>query len=522
MSFIDYAIVLLYLFGMLAIGFVYRHQQSQSDYFLGGRTLPWQALSLSVMATQLSAVSFISAPAFVGMREGGGLIWLSYELAIPLAMLLLLWLVLPSLHASGVISVYDFLERRFNRFTRVLISLVFQVSRSFATAIMIYAITIVLQSTMGLPFWLSIVSIGLITLIYSASGGMKAVVIGDAVQMILIVIGAVLCLWIALDHLGGWQVMLDNTDTSRLSTLNKEGIGLTGSDFGLLPMLFGGLVLYASYYGCDQSEAQRSLSSKSIGDLRKVLITVGLARFPITLLYCFSGLAIGAVVVTTPEFAAQIPQDNSDWMVPLFIINYMPVGLTGLLVVAMMAAAMSSLSSAINSLSAVTLEDITRITKTTLSAHEYVKKARLIGIFWGLVTLGLATVAGDIAPTIIEAINKIGSVFYGPILAVFILGLYSKKIASLAASIGLVAGVSVNIYLWLSGNPLFWFWWNVIGLLVTFSFAYLVHFSYTAKHPVEHKTTPVINGLTLQAVAILVAWFVIIFTCIAFLPAVLL
>lgn len=517
MSLLDYAIVLIYLLGMLGIGFVYRQQNSQSDYFLGGRSLPWQALSLSVMATQLSAVSFISAPAFVGMRAGGGLIWLSYELAIPLAMLLLLWLILPSLHASGVISVYDFLERRFNRFTRVLISLVFQVSRSFATAIMIYAITIVLQSTMGLPFWVSITSIGLITLIYSASGGMKAVVIGDAVQMVLIVLGAGLCLWVALSQLGGWQVMLENIDPSRLKTLNTKGFGLNGNDFGLLPMLFGGLVLYASYYGCDQSEAQRSLSSKSISDLRKILITVGLARFPITLLYCFSGLAIGALVVSTPDFAAQIPKGRSDWMVPVFIVNYMPIGLTGLLVVAMMAAAMSSLSSAINSLAAVTLEDVTRLTKTELSPQEYVQKARILGIFWGLVTLGLSTIAGDIAPTIIEAINKIGSVFYGPILAVFMIGLYSKKVGALSVSVGLVFGVATNISLWLLGSPLFWFWWNVVGFIITLSTALLLHISFTSKH--DYDEAQIINGLNKQAIVILIVWFFIIFACIALLPS---
>ncbi|MDT0595354.1 sodium:solute symporter family transporter [Glaciecola petra] len=516
MNLIDYVIVFAYLLAMLGIGFYYRKQTDQSDYFLGGRTLPWQALSLSVMATQLSAVSFISAPAFVGLREGGGLFWLSYELAIPLAMLFLLWFILPSLHASGVVSVYDFLEKRFNRFTRVLISFVFQISRSFATAIMIYAITLVLQSTMGLPFWLSIVCIGLITLIYSAFGGMKAVVIGDAVQMLLIIFGAVACLWVALSHLGGFQVMLDNTDSARLETLNYTGYGLSGNDFGLLPMLFGGLVLYASYYGCDQSEAQRSLSSRSIGDLRKILVTVGLARFPITLLYCFSGLAIGALVATTPEFAAQIPSDRTDWMVPIFILNYMPIGLTGLLVVAMMAAAMSSLSSAINSLAAVSLEDYIRISKKTLSPTQYVSNARWVGVFWGVVTLGLSTIAGDIAPTIIEAINKIGSLFYGPILAIFLLGIYSKKVGALAASGGLLFGVGVNIYLWLSGSLLFWFWWNVIGFVIALCVAYTITFTLTNQR--NKALAEKINGLTLSAIVILVAWFLFIFMAIALLP----
>ncbi len=512
MALIDYIIIGFYLLFMLGIGFYYRKQKDQSDYFLGGRTLPWQALSLSVMATQLSAVSFISAPAFVGLREDGGLIWLSYELAIPLAMLFLLWFLLPSLHASGVISVYDFLEKRFNQFTRVLISVVFQISRSFATAIMIYAITIVLQSTLNLPFWLSITCIGLITLIYSTSGGMKAVVIGDAIQMILIILGALACLYVALSHLGGWQTLLDNTEPERLTAINYSGSGLNGNDFGFLPMLFGGLILYASYYGCDQSEAQRSLSSKSLSDLRKILITVGLCRFPVTLLYCLSGLAIGALINLTPQFANTIPAENPDWMVPLFIIEYMPNGLIGILIVAIMAAAMSSLSSAVNSLAAVSTQDIIRLTGKKISGQQNLLFAKAMGIFWGLVTIGLSTVIDDIAPTIIEAINKIGSVFYGPILAIFIMGIYSRNVGSVAASTGLLSGVGINLFFWLSGSDLFWFWYNATGLLVTVIVAYLVT---TFEKINDHKKTIITFGLNKKAIVVLVSWFAFILTIIS-------
>lgn len=130
MNNIDYTIAAIYLIGLLLMGFVLRKQTSKQDYFLAGRSLGWKPLSLSIMATRLSAVSFISAPAFVGLREGGGLVWLSYELALPLAMLLLLYWILPALYRSGVVSVYDFLEQRFGRSTRLLISMVFQISRS--------------------------------------------------------------------------------------------------------------------------------------------------------------------------------------------------------------------------------------------------------------------------------------------------------------------------------------------------------------------------------------------------------
>ena len=331
MGWIDYTIVAIYLIGLLAMGLAFRHQHNSREYFLGGRTIPWPALSLSVMATQLSAISFISAPAFVGLREGGGLIWLSYELALPIAVLLMLWRLLPTLHQSGVVSVYDFLERRFERSTRLLISFVFQLSRSFATAIMIYAISLILQGTMGLEQWHSIVVIGVITLIYSAMGGMKAVVFGDAIQMIIILAGALTCLFVALDVIGGVDAAMALVDSDRMEAVNMDSLGLNGNDFGLLPMLFGGIVLYASYYGCDQSEAQRSLSANSVTDLRKVMYTVALSRFPITVIYCTTGLVIGALVLNTPSLQAQIPTDQPDWMMPVFIVNYLPEGVIGLL-----------------------------------------------------------------------------------------------------------------------------------------------------------------------------------------------
>ncbi|MEP4888906.1 MAG: sodium/solute symporter [Aliiglaciecola sp.] len=509
MSWLDYSIVGFYLLGLLCMGLLFRQQRNRDDYFLGGRSIPWPALSLSVMATQLSAVSFISAPAFVGLREGGGLIWLSYELALPAAVALMLWRLLPSLHKSGVVSVYEYLERRFSRSTRLLISFVFQLSRSVATAIMIYAISLILQGTMGMEQWHSIVLIGVITLVYSAMGGMKAVVYGDALQMILIFGGALTCLWIALDHIGGVEQALTLIEPARLVAVKPDQFGLSGNDFGLLPMLFGGIVLYASYYGCDQSEAQRSLSAHNLGDLRKMMLTVAICRFPITLVYCAAGLVIGAMVMNTPSLQAQIPADNPDWMMPIFIINYLPSGIIGLLVVAIMAAAMSSLSSAVNSLAAVSVEDLCRLFKHQPNNETYIKYARLAGMGWGLVTLFLSFIAGDIAPTIIEAINKIGSVFYGPVLAIFLLGIYSKKIASYAANTGLAAGVLVNMGLWLFESPIFWFWWNLIGFVTTIAVGYLMTFltKPTDSHQPSIRLLSVSNVLMLIGLSVALTLF---------------
>lgn len=515
MNILDYTIISFYLLGLLVMGYVLKRQANKTDYFLGGRTLGWMPLSLSIMATQLSAVSFISAPAFVGLREGGGMIWLSYELALPLAMLFLLLTILPFLHRSGVISVYDYLERRFDRSSRLLISFVFQISRAFATGIMVYAISVILQGTLGIAHWQSVPLIGVVTLIYSLQGGMKAVVYGDAVQMLLIVAGTALCLGFGLHAIGGFEVFWQQVDSQRLSTLNMASTGFDGEGFGLLPMLLGGLVLYAAYYGCDQSEAQRSLSAKNTSDLKKMIITASLLRFPITLLYCSAGLVIGTLVINTPALQAQIPQSNPDWMIPIFIINYLPNGIIGLLVVAIFAAAMSSVSSAINSLSAVSVEDYCRLTNKQLSETQYLSLARFTGLFWGVVTLVLSFFAGEIAPTIIEAINKIGSVFYGPILACFVLGFWAKQVQARHLNIALLCGVTSNIVLWLFVDHVFWFWWNASGFIVTVLTALLFAVANPQSQLSANTKGPQEKTLSAFDIALLLSWFgVILLVCI--------
>ncbi len=218
----------------------------------------------------------------------------------------------------------------------------------------------------------------------------------------------------------------------------------------------------------------------------------------------------------TPELQAQIPDNKPDWMMPVFIVNYLPSGLIGLLVVAIMAAAMSSLSSAINSLAAVTTEDICRVKGHELSDEQYMRFAKRAGVGWGLFTLILSFFAGDIAPTIIEAINKIGSVFYGPVLATFLLGIHSKRITAKAANIGLLLGVFSNTFLWLSDNPLFWFWWNFIGFIVAILSAHLAN----RLIPSSNKPKPqrAFSGITPTLATTLFVWCTLLVVVCSLLP----
>lgn len=475
MNYIDFIIVACYIIGFLLLGRLFKDNKSGKDYFLGGKSFGWFPLSLSTAATQLSAISFISAPAFVGMKEGGGMQWLTFEFAVPLAMLILMVFLVPPMYKSGIVSVYEYLEKRFDRSSRTLISIVFQISRAFGTSVMVYTVALIIMSVMDIPMWQTITIIGVVTLIYSYQGGMKAVVYGDMIQMIILLVGMFIIFFAGLHYLGGWDQFIAKIDTSRLNAVDFNSWGFQGDEFGFWPMLIGGLFLYLSYYGTDQSQVQRLFSAQDINTVNKTLLANGLMRFPITLFYTIMGLIIGTYVFSTPEFLSKIPVDKPDLMIPIFIRDYLPHGVIGILMIAIMSAAMSSLSSAINSLSAASVEDIFNRNKNLTDA-QYMRLSRYTALFWGLVCLILAFFTGDIAKTVIEAINKIGSVFYGPILATFIAAIAVKKVSAKGANIGLITGVLVNVYLWLFVPDVFWFWWNAIGAVVTLSVAYITSF----------------------------------------------
>ncbi len=485
MNFIDYFIIIFYLIGLLILGYFFKKNKSSNDYFLGGRSMGWGPLTLSTMATQLSAISFISAPAFVGLKEGGGLQWLTFEFGVPLAMAFLMIAIVPTLYKSGVVSVYEYLEKRFDASSRLIISFVFQISRSVAAGVMIYTMSLILQSAFDVDFWISILIIGVITLIYSYQGGMKAVIWGDVIQMIILFIGIIICLFYGLNELGGIENFINNVDKDRISAVDFKKLGFSNAnktdEFGFWPMVIGGFFLYASYYGTDQTQSQRLLSAKNMGTIKKLLFANAFFRFPITLVYCIMGLILGTLFFQDISFQESLNEiyinnissvegKKADLMVPVFIITYLPNGIIGILIIAIMSAAMSSLSSAINSLSAVTMEDFIKRFNPNISDEKYVFQSRLLSLFWGSICLFFALLTGNIEGTIIEVINKIGSVFYGPILGAFILAIMTKKTHALGANIGIILGVLFNIYLWLYVPEIFWFWWNAIGCFITVFF----------------------------------------------------
>lgn len=324
--------------------------------------------------------------------------------------------ILPVIHRARVVSVYEYLERRFDASTRSIVSFIFQISRSLATGVAIYAIELVLSAILKVPLFPTIVLIGTVTIVYDVWGGIRAVIYSDLIQMGILTLGIFICGIAAYYLLGGWENLVAGIETERLKIihLDKHGFG-DGEDFSFWALLFGGFFLYVSYYGCDQSQIQRELCARTEDDAKKSLMFNGIVRFVLVVAYLSMGLIIGAFAFHNEEFMSLIPKDRVDYMVPIFVLNYLPHGLIGFIVVALLGAFMSSLDSSINSLSAATMKDVyQKYIKTDGDDRHYFAWSKILTVLWGIVCTGFAFVVGSISDTVVEAINKVRSIFSGP------------------------------------------------------------------------------------------------------------
>ncbi len=504
MNWLDYAIIIVYSFAFIGLGYFFKNNKSSKDYFLGGQNMGWFPLTLSTMATQLSAISFISAPAFVGLAAGGGLKWLTFELSVPLAMIFVMLVIIPPLYRSGIVSIYEYVENRFATSTRMTLSIVFQISRGLSTGVMVYTIAIILQAVLDVSFHWTILIISIITLIYSFQGGMKAVIWGDTIQMIILFGGLIICLIYGFELVQSNGGLANGFDPERLKAIDFSKMGISGDEFGFWPMVLGGFFLYASYYGCDQTQAQRLLSARNEKTIRTLLLANGVLRFPIVMVYCTMGLFVGALVISSPDFLASIadmtqkhfPQEfaetglKPDLMIPVFIVKYLPHGLIGILIIGILSAAMSSLSSTINSLSAVSMEDVFNRGKKRirLSNEKYMKYSKSFVLFWGVACIAAAYLFGGSESTVIEIINLVGSLFYGPILATFVLAILSKRVNYVGMNTGIIVALGINLLIKFSFDNIFWIWYNFTGMVIAVVVAYLVSIIFESKVKQKEKT----------------------------------
>lgn len=495
MNVLDWCIVALYMTGMIAVSwYVGRRQRTNNEYYLGGNSVGYWPIAVSTMATQCSTNSLLGAPAFV--IAVGGLVWLQYELAVPLAMIGIMMFLLPFFRKQNCLSVYEYLERRFGPASRTMLSLLFLFLRAFSTGVTVYGISIVIQQLVGMPFWAAVLLLGAITILYDFLGGIRADIYSDVIQMVVLYAGIAVCLVFALKMVGGWSEAVALFPAANSRTLDFSGFGLReGETFTFWPMLVGGFFLYLSYYGCDQSQVQRELSTKDVDDTNMSLFLNGMLRFPLVITYCLLGVVIGAFLVKNPGFVQHIidpatSRPNYNLVVPVFCLRHLPHGVIGLIMVSLFAAAMSSLDSTINSLSAVTIRDIVErfVTRAPLHGRAEFFWSRGTTIFWGVLCVVFSFFVGDISESIIESINKIGSLANGPILATFLLATLTRRANDRGVATGIVAGFVANLLTWKLLPGVSWLWWNVSGCAVTFGLGYLTSLLFPAHEGIAGLT----------------------------------
>jgi SSS family transporter len=466
---LDAVIIVAYLAAIVGMSFVLAiRQRTGEDYFLAGRRMGGATLALSILANQASAVSLVGAPAFVALRDGGGLRWLQYEVAVPLAMLVLIVLLLPALRSVPGSSIYAYAERRFDRRTRRALAGAFLLARGLALGVIVYASAIVLAQVIGWSVGASLLAVGLFSVAYTSLGGFVADVWSDVLQFAVLWAGTLVAAIYILVRDGARVIAAIPAGRSQALVFDATGFG-DGGTFSFWPMLLGGLFLYLSYYGCDQSQAQRLLAARSDEEARRALLLNGLLRFPLVLTYCGLGLLLAGLLRVDATLAARMVDAPVDALVPTFLVTYLPTGLRGLMLAAILAAAMSSIDSTLNSLAAVTLEDVVGIAPERQS----VWLSRLTSLGWGLFAVASGLVVARSGQGVIELVNQIGSAFYGPVLAVFVLGVLAPRVQGGAALTGLVAGIAGNLLLARLAPGVSWLWWNPMGFTVACATALL-------------------------------------------------
>ncbi len=468
---LDWAILGIYLTIILGMGFLIgRRQRDQKEYYIAGETIPWWQVGLSLVANQVSAVSLIGAPAFIAVKSGGGLTWLQYEMAVPLAMIPIILILLPAYWKNRGFTIYGYLQERFGVAVRLAVSAIFLFSRSMGTGVALLATSYVTAVCLDIGLTMTIVLVGAVSVLYTIWGGIRADIYSDIIQLGVLWLAALVCgVIIALQIPdGGWEFAQWH---GRLSVFEFSRNGIVdGATFSFWPMLFGGLFLYLSYYGCDQTQAQRLLSTKGPGESAKALALNGILRFPLVLTYCAVGVLMLPFMASHSDFSAQVAALPPDYLMPTFFLHHVPTGFLGLIIAGVFAASMSSIDSAVNSLSAASWNDFLvrfRPSLDLIADRAKVRWSRLIAAFWGVISILFALWLGGGHDTVIELVNKIGSAFYGPVAAVFILGILFRRVSGPGALLGLAAGVAANLYLWLRhGDQVSWMWWNLVGFAV--------------------------------------------------------
>ena len=460
---INWIVLVVYFGAMLFLGTrVGKSNTNTESYFLGSRKIPWWAIGLSVMATQCSAVSFIGMP---GWGYTSGLQRLTYTFQFPLVMVILMTTFVPFFYNTKVVSIYEYLEKRFGSKSRTLMAAIFLLSRGLQTAVVMFGPALALSMILGIDTKIAILIMGIFAIAYTITGGISAVIWTDVVQMFVIWLGVILAILIPIFTTdGGLGTILTNAVSNNMVRGLDFSLGLD-NPYSFWGGLLGSGFLYLTYLGTDQSQVQRVLTAKSI---RETKLSLSLAGFivPIqTLAFLFSGICL----FTT--FGGKT-FENSDYVMLTFITQYLPVGIAGLVTAGVFAAGMSSVDSALNSLATVTINDFYKKWKPEATDEQCLKVSRYMTLFWGVFATIFALFLGGLG-TVLDIINVIGPMFYPCMLSAFTLAVFCKKGNEKGCIAAIITGLIVDLYMFLC-TDIGSLWWNFFGFLVAFAVGYIV------------------------------------------------
>jgi SSS family transporter len=561
MSLLDWGVLLFTLIVVVLYG-VYKGKATKdiNGYYRSGRELPWYMVMLSIVGTQASAVTFLSGP---GQAYTDGMRFLQYYFGLPLAMIVLCITFVPIFHKLNIYTAYEFLEKRFDRKTRTLTAFLFLFSRALATGISVYAPAIILSSVLGWNIYLTNVIMGGVVILYSISGGARAVAYTQQLQLGIIFLGLFLAAWLLVEMLPDGMGLFDALTLGKeMGKMNVVTTGITeegfnwNDRFNIFSGVIGGFFLALSYFGTDQSQVGRYLTASSVRESRIGLIMNGIVKIPMqyfilmigvlvfvfymfnTAPVYFNKLAVeklkttaykAQVEVLENEHAAlelkkgtllkswnashqdktkvalkeissrelairqsmmglvkesgiPIEQSDTNYIFIRFVMDHMPRGLIGLLIAVIFLAAWGSIAATFNSLSSATLIDFHKIyINENPSPEEEFKLSRWYTLFWGVFCIVFAQFATNLG-SLIEAVNILGSWFYGVMLGIFLVAFYLKKVKGNAVFYAALLGEVVVLSMY-KFTDIGWLWLNALGALAVVFFALIIELLWV-------KTTP--------------------------------
>jgi len=457
---LDFAIVALYLIGITLFGLRFRKKQrTLRDYFLAGRDIPWWAIALSIVAAETSTLTIISIP---GLAYDTNLTFLQVVMGYLVGRIVISFVLLPHYFRGDLYTAYELIERRFGRTLRSLTAGLFLLTRATAEGVRVYAVAIVVSIALGTGEVASIAIITALTLIYTFEGGLAAVIWTDVVQTVIYVGGTLVGL-LTIIHLvpGGWTAI-----HSAAASADKFKMFDFAPNFWV-PYTFwagviGGAFLTTASHGTDQLIVQRLLAARGQRQSVTALLSSGIA-----ILFQFALFLTVGVMLWSYYRVPSAVFGRPDRIYPTFIVSRMPHGISGLLIAAILAAAMSNLSAALNSLSSSSIMDFySRIRPQTDEATK-MRLSRMATFAWALVLFVLAVISLHKAGRVVEVGLQIASVAYGALLGSFLLGVLTRRANQGGAMLGMLCGFAVELYLWL-GTQVPWTWWVMIGTGVTF------------------------------------------------------